>query len=1198
MEAWHQEVWMLCRHHVKSSLTLLAVSFVLLALIFPGPYTAFAKSGGGEQDNSIPLLKLKESVTRELSAGEVHAYQIALEVGQYFHAFIKLQGTDAGVTLIAPSGQVLIQLDCRRREPTPISLIGEVSGIYQLEVRSLEAKDTRGQYELRIEQIRQVIPTDKHRIAAEKLLADGGQLQKDGEPESSRTAIDKYREALPFWKVAGDRREEGRTLKRIGDVYQSFHELENALTYYNHALELSRKIKDRWGKSETLSEACHVYASLGENQRALRHCLRAIKLSQAVGNRVGEAQALNNLGEVYYWSGKLPQALKSYHQALAIWVAANDRQGKAQTFTYLGYTSSDLAQIKEAFNFYNQALALWQATNDRRGEAVTLTAIGRLYSRIGESQEALNFFERAMPLIRSVGNPVEEARVLTGMAYVYGRVGQEQRAIDLYERALSLFRAVNYRGGEASTLYSAGRVYYFLGDKQKALEYHRLALETCRLIGDQRLEIIVLKEIGRLYNSRGDKTGALKNYLLARAFAHAQKDLREETDTLNLMGRVYEDQGRKQMGLECYKRALSLSRDAEYRFGETATLYNIARAERERGDLSAARAQIEAALRVVESLRTKVASQDLRASYFASVRQLYELYIDLLMELHGKYPAEGYDAAAFEASESARARSLLETLAAARVGVREKADPELLARERTLRKELTEKTERRMRLPATGQAGAEANALAKEIGELTTQYQEVSVRVRVASLEHTEQSQPRSLLLREIRERVLDDDTLLLEFSLGEERSYLWLVAKDSIHSYELPARSQVEEAANHLRSLLVAPAPVQGETFDERQARAKAAEGQYWQKAAALSEMLLAPAAESLGTKRLLIVADGSLQYIPFNALPIPGRSGEPTPLMVEHEITSQPSASALATLRGEASRRPQPAKAVAVFADPVFEADDERLARGHVELVAMAQTRDTEMRQALRDISATSGDGTIPRLLASREEAEAIIGVIPGGDNLRAVGFDADKTAATSSELRHYRIIHFATHGVLDSEHPELSGLLLSRFDSAGHAKEGFLRLDDIYNLNLQADLVVLSACNTALGKDVRGEGLVGLVRGFMNAGTSRVVASLWKVDDDATAELMRHFYREMLQEQRSPAAALRAAQVAMWRQRRWHAPYFWAAFVLQGEYGGKIESGLRARAHWVAPSQASVTVALVISLCCIYIRWWRVRRKIYEH
>jgi len=384
----------------------------------------------------------------------------------------------------------------------------------------------------------------------------------------------------------------------------------------------------------------------------------------------------------------------------------------------------------------------------------------------------------------------------------------------------------------------------------------------------------------------------------------------------------------------------------------------------------------------------------------------------------------------------------------------------------------------------------------------------------------------------------------------------------------------QIEDSAIELRRFLMPPVAAAGESFDEFQARIRTEEAEYWRKAQLFSNTLLGQIAPELGTKRLLIVPDGGLQYLPFSALPVPLREGAATPLILDHEISFEPSASILATLRSRVSRAPT--KAIAVFADPVFESDDSRLAPGHKDLIAAAQAQEGQMESALRDVNPSWSAGKIPRLVASRDEAKAIIEVASVADNLKAIGFDASKAAATSLDLSQYRIIHIATHGVLDSKRPELSGLLLSRFDREGRQTEGFLTLDDIYNLNLAADMVVLSACNTGLGKDVRGEGLVGLVHGFMYAGTSRVVASLWKVDDEATARLMTDFYREMFQDGKSPSAALRATQIAMWQQKRWHAPYYWAAFVLQGDYEGKLAAGSGRRSPNAWP--AAVILALL--------------------
>ena len=168
-----------------------------------------------------------------------------------------------------------------------------------------------------------------------------------------------------------------------------------------------------------------------------------------------------------------------------------------------------------------------------------------------------------------------------------------------------------------------------------------------------------------------------------------------------------------------------------------------------------------------------------------------------------------------------------------------------------------------------------------------------------------------------------------------------------------------------------------------------------------------------------------------------------------------------------------------------------------------------------------------------------------------MEALDFAASRETATSRELEQYRIVHFATHGLLDNEHPELSGLVLSLVGPDGNPRDGYLDLEDVYNLTLSSDLVVLSACETGLGKEVHGEGLIGLTRGFMYAGASRVVASLWNVDDIATSELMSEFYKAMLRDGRPPAAALRQAQLAMWKQKRWSDPYYWAAFTIQGEW-----------------------------------------------
>jgi CHAT domain-containing protein len=364
------------------------------------------------------------------------------------------------------------------------------------------------------------------------------------------------------------------------------------------------------------------------------------------------------------------------------------------------------------------------------------------------------------------------------------------------------------------------------------------------------------------------------------------------------------------------------------------------------------------------------------------------------------------------------------------------------------------------------------------------------------------------------------------------------------------------------------------------------AAQAQLPAAAAALSDLVLRPVADKLSKKRLLIVADGALQYVPFQALMIPAKSGgEFQPLLLDHEVINEPSTSVLALMVGNTAQRRVPPYSVMVYADPVFEARDSRVKAGPRTQPA---DQNKQLQQAFRDIGFADGS-PIPALPASREEAQAIISMAPWRSGYQALNFDANRASVNETDLSQYRVIHFATHGFVDYQHPELSGLVLSMVDEKGNPQDGFLRMHDIYNLKLPVDLVVLSACNTGLGKEVKGEGLIGLTRGFMYAGARGVVASLWKVDDDATAELMKQFYAGMFQKGLTPAAALREAQLALRSHKRWESPYYWAAFVIQGEYDQK-QIGGAAKVNF----KVVIFGAGVLLLGAVFLFLWRRRRQ----
>ena len=895
----------------------------------------------------------------------------------------------------------------------------------------------------------------------------------------------------------------------------------------------------------------------GESRRkAIERYGEALRLMREAGDRRGEAMTLTNMGTVYNLLSEPQKALAHLDQALSGWRVIGDRHLEAVTLSLKGGVYYALAEPQKALASYSLALPVMRAVGDQTGEGLMFTQIGAIYRLLGEPQKALDHFAQSLVLYRAVGDRRNEATVLNNMGTVYSLVGEPQKAFYYFDQALPLVRVVHDRRVQAATLTNIGNVYNQLGQPRKALEHLDQALAIARANDDRRTEAGTLTHIGTAYSYLNEQTKAVEHFERALQLRVAVSDRQGEAITLNHFGHALGLWRQPRKALEYYEKALPIWRAVGDRNGEAAALYGMARAESELGNLTAASANSEAALAIINTLRTKVASRYLRASYFASVQDVYKLHIDLLMRLHSGQPAAGFDVAAWKTYEQARARSLIDMLAEASADIRQGVDPDLVARERSLQQMLNAEAERQMRLFGGQHSEESAAAVRRKIEELLTQLLEVEAELKARSPRYTALTQPAPLGLTEIQTAVTDDSTLLLEYSLGDERSYLWAVTATSFASYELPPRATIEAAALRCYELLTARNRfVKFETADEKRERVRQADAEYPNAATALSQMLLGPIVGQLAGKRLLVVPDGALEYLPFAALTVPGQTRF-VPLVVQYEVTSIPSASTLAVLRRELEGRAPAEKVVAVFADPVFDKTDERVT-GNVSRNAGGHHGAPPPGVAEKiapdvDEPANSFDEApaLPRLPYTRQEAEAILALAPATGRKAALGFEANRTAAMSDDLSKFRMIHFATHSFLDSMHPELSGIALSMLDRQGRTQDGYLRAHEVFNLKLAAELVVLSGCRTGLGKEIKGEGLYGMTRGFMYAGSKRVIVSLWDVQDQATARLMTDFYRGLLGPKRpQTAAALRAAQIAIWREQRWQAPYYWAGFVLQG-------------------------------------------------
>lgn len=1002
-------------------------------------------------------------------------------------------------------------------------------------------------------------PTNSEAQAA---MAAADSLSAKWTAASARQAIEQFQKASQVWALAHDFSNASSATLKTGDLYFLLSEFPEALKQYQNAAALAVKAKDHVAQASALSQMGRLYSYTGKNDLAETYVTKALALfdnNRMSTARIAYGEALTNLGEVLYAKGNWLEAKRQFDRALEL--LKGYPKGEARVHLFTGFMTGSTGALEKGRSEITQALDLYRSVNDRAGEGLALSILGLTYSSKIDSDKTIQLQQRAIEIFDSIGDRHSKAIALNVWATAYENLNEFSLALVKYQEALGLFEEVGALDLAAVTTFQIGRVYRFTQQYDKALVTLERCLSLSRAANKRRTEANALAEIANVYESQQDSAQTSNQYRKLQKFYQSIGDQRGEATALNIYGDFLLRTGKNQEALEICKHTYSLAEKIDDKGILMTALYNLSRAHQQLGHHEVALSLIQQAIKTSEDVRTNVGSPEFRASYLAGAHKYYALCIDLLMQLHRTHPKEGFAAAALLVSENSRARSLLDLLSESRANLRQGAKADLLERERELTGLLRSLAQYELELSLTKKDSKEIDEIAKRRMELRSEYQDVQTHLRQqqSPLFSLERFAPASLT--QIQSQLRDSDTMLLEFHLGDERSYLWTVTFNSLDVYELPARKTIEDATKKVYDSIIARQGVDGESNEAYRARIEAADKLWPQEAKELSQMLLGPVFAQLGTRKLLLVTQGALQYLPFEVLPVPvaQTSGETewTPLVITNEIARSPSVSTLIAIRSEMDQTASSDNVVAVIADPVFSQNDDRVAHAALPSPAIASAAANENRNESADevLKDLQRGGALERLAHSGDEAEAILAAAPRGTVMVAEGFDATSEKVMSSDVRKYQILHFATHGFFDREHPELSGIVLTMVDRNGAPRNGLMPLNDIYNLDLAAELTVLSACQTALGKDVQGEGLVGLTHSFISAGSKSVVASLWKVDDRATAALMTEFYNAMLHEGMPTAAALRSAKLKMMQDKRWNAPYYWAGFVLQGEYTNRI-------------------------------------------
>ncbi len=1134
-----------------------AAIFLTICCLYPLFFMMVTRSAraanGASQNSSAHDLVAGYPFENNIKPGEIQIYQVTLAAGDYVQVLLEQKGVNVALRLVAPDGKQLADVDTQnfRQGIERLYWVTKGAGNFQIEVRSLE-KDLGGPYQLRLEEVRSASHTDQLSFQALQLYWEGFRLGAQGDAESRTKAIETYEQVAKLFHDAGNKWGEGAALHKIGRTYSDSRQPQKAIDYLDRALPLYLAAGDRQGEASALSDKGALYgddhSDLFDMSKATELYDRALPIARTIGDKELEGRILFNSAKLYGRpTGDWRKAIDLYHSAVAPGRASGNFKIVAGALNNMGMAYFDSGEPYKALEIFDEALATVRTIGDRQNEAGYLHNVAMALYSVGDVQNALNVLDQAEVIVRNEKLSFIEpyTRHLKGL--MFSALGEHERAIDSYQQGLLLARQFGMRDGERSFLMNIGEAQLRAGDYEKARDAFEQAMHV-KVPGGPGLDPEILIRVADVNLASGDYQKALEQLQQAKPLFRETQN-RAKGGMLEILGRAYLKLNEPAKALTAFNEAFSSPVPLNL-VDSTRLLVDIARAQKRLGNLTEARTKTEEALARIESSRSNLVSSELRASYFATQQETFYFYVDLLMDLHKQQPQAGFDQMALETSEARRARSLLEFLNTVHANIRQGVDAQLIDQEKVLGQRLNAKQQFRLRLLDGSHTEKQIAAIDNDLKALLADYESAQDRIRKVSSHYSALTQPQRLSAKEIR-GLVDPNTLLLEYSLGPERSYLWATTPESVSTYELPSRSEIDVAAQRLYGALTARQPLRSETQQQYLARVKEAEAHYESEATALGRMLLGPVADLLGKKRLLIVADGSLAYLPFAGLPSPASGLSPRILIADHEITYLPSASTLAVLRQQVAGRSRAPKALAVLADPVFDKRDDRVTRLSTPMSALPQPlANTIAERALHDAGVLAEGLPLGRLPFSRQEAEAIIAMAPRGESLKALGFNANLEAATSPELSRYRIVHFATHALVNPERPYLSGLLLSLVDEQGKPQDGFLSLNQIYNLNLPADLVVLSACQTAKGKEVKGEGIIGLTRAFMYAGAPRVVASLWKVDDAATSEMVKLFYKGILKQGLRPAAALQAAQLEMSKHKLWNSPYYWAGFVLQGE------------------------------------------------
>ncbi len=880
-----------------------------------------------------------------------------------------------------------------------------------------------------------------------------------------------------------------------------------------HHLEAARfaaRLDDPEAAFHHNTDVCIDYAlldSYAESQECLE---RALIVARSQGNRSWLESSLESAAQINKRRGELDQALAQFSEAAILYQEDDEFNNAAGALLAIGKIHFIRGDLQQSRRFYEDALVVTRDHGFRPMQAFVLRELSKVYSVSGDAILALRYANESIGIFRELSMHHQAGAGVGNLPEIYAFMGDWPSALRYARDALQSAIACEDMLEQQDTLAIIGNILLGAGRYREAAHSFQQSLELDFSTRFPPFRLDALMGLGSAYLALNEYEQAEERLREALQLARELGNVRAQANALAQLGRCYRQLGSLDKARGHFGTALEMAIRIPLVEVTLVAQRGLAEMAAGSGDFHQALAHLESASETVDSLRNRIPTADLKADFGRENAKLYEDLIYVLAQLDHRELGKGWDSKAFDYTERGRARAFLDLLAESRAQITKGLSAGQLRQRNALEATLSRA------MAALVERNSDANQRAASLAEHNLA--DWITATRVTNPEFEALRYPRPTDAAQASTLAASLGTVILEYALGDHESYLWVVTPGEVHFFRLPPRAALERAVMDYRKL-IARRP-QGALFDAWQA-----------PAVALYNILVKPAQPYLAQQRtLVIVPDGILHYLPFETLRAMGRDGHPQCLIEQFPISYMPSVSVLAELRQRAADRVRKLDLLA-YGDPVF---------------SRAGAKSSPSADLVRGIYESAGI-RFPQLPNTRREVQAISSLFLPARRTTFLGLAATKASVKHTDLLDYRLLHFATHAIMDDRNPARSGIVLSLVNTGD--EDGILHMNEVFNLEMNADLVVLSACQTGLGKLVRGEGVVGLTRAFLYAGARRVAVSLWDVNDLTTPDFMQSFYRRMHQGE-APAAALRSTKIEMLHSDspvRAH-PYFWAPFVLE--------------------------------------------------